>query len=696
MNEAIEVQNIQMTPLLPVFWLAILTMLGLIVVCFSLWQKKRGTVFRGFLLLGLLVVLANFSIVSETRNYLNDIALVIIDQTHSQKINDRVEQATKAARDIIDKLGTFQTIDVKTITVRSSVTSLSENESGTQLFDARDKALKAYPPGQIAATIMITDGQVHDAPQNTPSDINTAGPIHVLLTGSDGEVDRVMNIENPPLYGIVGKTVSIPVKVTDQGVKNRAGVAIVTLSLDGKVVQQAAVTVGKKSVFEVIIPHGGQNFIEIETEALNGELSQKNNKALIRVNGIRDRLKVLLVSGEPHMGERGWRNILKSDPSVDLVHFTILRPPEKQDGTPINELSLIPFPIAELFEDKLSEFDLIIFDRYRRRGVLAPSYLKNIVTYVEEGGALLAAAGPSFATALSLYRTPLSAILPARPTGEVLTQGFMPSLSAHGLRHPVTKKLETKANQGNWGRWFRMIDADPTTGNTLMEGPKNRPLLVLKRQKEGRVAQLLSDQAWLWGRGFEGGGPQAELLRRTAHWLMREPELEEEQLVGEVKGEQLKITRKSLEDSNTPITLTTPDGQDQIVELNETGPGKQEGSTTLSQIGVYKISDNRSSTMVAVGPLNSIETQDIRSTSDKVSHVVSATGGGIRRIATSQKIDFKRTHPSSDQSSSFWLGLRNNKNYEITGYTKTSLFPASLGIFMLLGFLCLAWWKEGR
>jgi len=396
------------------------------------------------------------------------------------------------------------------------------------------------------------------------------------------------------------------------------------------------------------------------------------------------------------MGERGWRNILKSDPSVDLVHFTILRPPEKQDGTPINELSLIPFPIAELFEDKLSEFDLIIFDRYRRRGVLAPAYLKNIVTYVEQGGALLTAAGPSFATALSLYRTPLSTILPARPTGEIFTQGFIPTVSVQGQRHPVTEKLLLNTAQRDWGRWFRMIDTDLTAGNTLMTGPEKRPLLVLERQKEGRVAQLLSDQAWLWGRGFEGGGPQAELLRRTAHWLMKEPELEEEQLVGEVIGEQLKITRKSLETQNSPISLTSPDGLTQQVELVATEPGRQEGTASLSQIGVYKISDNKSSTRIAVGPLNSIEAQDIRSTSDKVKHITSATDGGIRRISSSQDFNFKRVSPTGVQSSDFWLGLRGNKNYEVTGYTRSSIFPAPLAIFVLLSFLCLAWWKEGR
>ena len=79
-----------------------------------------------------------------------------------------------------------------------------------------------------------------------------------------------------------------------------------------------------------------------------------------------------------------------------------------------------------------------------------------------------------------------------------------------------------------------------------MEGPDGRPLLVLDREGEGRVALLASDQAWLWGRGYEGGGPQLELLRRLAHWLMKEPELEEEALSATAEGQTLTITRRSL------------------------------------------------------------------------------------------------------------------------------------------------------
>src|SRR5207302_1897653 len=222
---------------------------------------------------------------------------------------------------------------------------------------------------------------------------------------------------------------------------------------------------------------------------------------------------------EPHAGERVWRNILKSDPSVDLVHFTILRPPEKQDGTPIRELSLIAFPIRELFDVKLDDFDLIIFDRYSRRGIIPQAYVENVVRYVRKGGAFLEAAGPSFGTPMSLYRTPLGEILPTEPTGNVYEDGFKPQLTEAGRRHPVTEDLSGAGKPGetpSWVRWFRQVEARVHHGTTVMNGDHSAPLLVLDRVGKGLVAQLLSDQLWLWARGFEGGGPQAELLRRRS------------------------------------------------------------------------------------------------------------------------------------------------------------------------------------
>ncbi len=330
------------------------------------------------------------------------------------------------------------------------------------------------------------------------------------------------------------------------------------------------VPVGRDVPLTVPIDHGGPNVLELEAAPGPHELTLVNNRAVVVVNGVRDRLRVLLVTGEPHAGERVWRNFLKSDPSVDLVHFTILRPPEKQDGTPIRELSLIAFPIRELFDTKLDNFDLIIFDRYSRPGVIPQAYLENVVRYVRNGGAFLEAAGPNYGTPTSLSRTPLGEILPDEPTGEVYEEGFKPQLTDLGRRHPVTEGLPGAGPRGgepNWGRWFRQVDARVHNGVTVMTGDRGDPLLVLDHVGKGRVAQLLSDEMWFWARGFEGGGPQAELLRRLAYWLMKEPDLEENDLRAAVDGDRLVVTRQSLEPNDRPVTVTAPDGSTRSLKL---------------------------------------------------------------------------------------------------------------------------------
>ena len=304
-----------------------------------------------------------------------------------------------------------------------------------------------------------------------------------------------------------------------------------------------------------------------------------NNRAVVSIDGVRDKLRVLLVSGEPHAGERTWRNLLKSDASVDLVHFTILRPPEKQDGTPINELSLIAFPTRELFQQKIDEFQLIIFDRYARQGVLPIIYFDNIARYVRNGGAVLVAAGPDYASSTSLWRTPLEVILPAEPSGQVTETPFRAQLSNVGKRHPVTRDLEGSASDPpRWSRWFRVVDTKKAEGATVMQAADDKPLLVLSREGEGRIALLLSDHIWLWARGYEGGGPHLDLLRRLSHWLMKQPELEEEALRLSSHGRELSIERQSMADTIGEVTVTAPSGTTTTLTLQSAQPGLWRGS----------------------------------------------------------------------------------------------------------------------
>ncbi|MGQ3046189.1 MAG: hypothetical protein ACT6Q8_12985 [Niveispirillum sp.] len=690
-------QDIAFAPLIPWAALIPLALLAVLIAGYGLYRRARGGWWRLGGLLVLVLALSNPSLVTEKREPIKDVAVVVIDQSPSQKIGDRTARTEKAAAAIQEKLSRFPDLEVRVVRAGGGTGGEAEVEE-TRLMEAMTRAVSDVPRGRLAGAILITDGQVHDVASTLPS-LADFGPVHALLTGDKDEGDRRLTIVQAPSFGIVGKDITFTIRIDDLPAAADGEVASVTLRQDGQDPIGMAVPVGQEVPITLPLNHGGLNIVELTAEAGRRELTLANNRAAVVVNGVRDRLRVLLVSGEPHAGERTWRNLLKADPAVDLVHFTILRPPEKNDGTPIRELSLIAFPIRELFEMKLSEFDLIIFDRYKKRGVINNMYLANIAEYVERGGAFLEASGPTFATPMSLYRSPIGTILPAEPTGRVLEEPFKPTVTEVGKRHPVTAGLTDAADGvGPWGRWMRQIDVTADKGATVMSGAEGRPLLILDRVGQGRVAQLSSDHFWLWSRGYEGGGPQAELLRRLAHWLMKEPELEENDLRTAVDGSRITITRRSLEPDTRPVTVTSPADQATQVEMRDSGTGQAVGTLIASEPGIWRVSDGEKSAVAVVGAVNPPELADVRSTPDPLQPALKATGGGyywLEGDGSSVPI-IRRVRPDRDAAGSGWLGLRGNGDHVVTGVTQTPLLPALPVLLLAMGMLVLAWRREGR
>ena len=692
--------TIAFSPLIPWWAAAALAGAALLVLALGAWRRARGVAWRGAAVAILVLILVNPALVEEKRTPQRDVAVIVLDESPSQQIGDRAAASAAALKALTERLAKETDLDVRV--VRAGAPRPGGGDDGTRLFTALNRALADVPRQRLAGVMMITDGEVHDVPAG---DAKTAAeqlgaPLHVLLSGRPGEGDRRLVVKEAPSFGLVGKEVPLTVRVEDLPEAKNAPetLARLTWRKDGGAPHAQMVPVGRDVPLSIPIDHGGPNILELQVEAGPQELTLVNNRAAVVINGVRDRLKVLLVSGEPHAGERVWRNILKSDPSVDLVHFTILRPPEKQDGTPIRELSLIAFPIRELFDVKLDEFDLIIFDRYSRRGVIPQAYIQNVVNYVRKGGAFLEATGPSFGTPMSLFRTPLGEILPTEPTGNVDEEGFKPELTALGWRHPVTADLPGAGEPGgtpSWGRWFRQVDARVHHGVTLMTGDHAEPLLVLDRIGEGRVAQLLSDQMWLWARGFEGGGPQAELLRRLAYWLMKEPDLEENDLRAIVEGDRLVVTRQSLEPDDKKVTVTAPDGTVSTLALTPERGGRSSGTLAVTQMGLYRVTDGTRTALAAAGPLNPIEFADVRATPEKLEPLATASGGGVFWIADGIP-ELRRVSAGRMTAGSGWMGLRENGDYLVAGFTETPLLPAIAALLLAVGTLIAAWRREGR
>jgi len=677
------------SPLLPWPLVAALAALAIAGIAFAVWRGLAGWALRGLAAAVVIAALAGPSWREEDRSPLTDIVLLVEDRTASQRLSTRAEQTAQAAETLAARIAARPNTDLRRVTLADG-----EGDTGTRLMTALSDALAEEPRARIAGMILLSDGRLHDLDQAP----DLPAPLHLLLTGEADDWDRRLIVQNAPAFAILGEEVTLTLRIEDSGAAPASGAEVpLDISIDGEAPQRFMVATGRDLELPVTLPHGGRNVIQFSTPEAEGELTNRNNSAIVQMNGVRDRLRVLLVSGEPHAGGRTWRNLLKSDSSVDLVHFTILRPPAKQDGVPVSELSLIAFPTRELFMDKVDDFDLIIFDRYKRRGILPSLYLKNVADYVTRGGAVLVAAGPDFASADSIYRSPLSEVLPAEPvSARVIEEAFSPQITDLGDRHPVTAGLEEDW-PGGWGRWMRQIDLDATdsTGEIVMSGVDDRPLLILDRVGEGRVALLASDHAWLWSRGYEGGGPQLELLRRLAHWMMKEPELEEEALTAVANGQTMQITRRTLEDGIGPVTITRPDGETEEMTLTETRPGLWTGEYTGPDIGLYRLAEGDLVSVIGLGPSAPREFEQTIADGAALEPLIDSTRGGIRNLSEGLPT-LRDVRPGRPAAGRGWIGLTPRDAYETRDVRQIPLLPEWLVLLVASALILAGWLREGR
>ncbi len=684
--------GIAFTPLVPslVLWLALAAVA--VIAVLLLLGRARGAAMRVAALALILLALANPSFTREEREPLSSVAAVVVDKSPSQEFGNRTKETEQAKEALVDALKKIRGLEVRVVEAGQA----DGETDGTKLFGALSSTLSDVPVDRVAGAFLITDGRVHDIPANAAA-LGFQAPLHALITGYKGERDRRVAISAAPRFGIVGQTQTITYRLDDQGVSGER--AKVVVRRDGEVINERTVLSGQTVNVDVDIKHEGPNIVEIEASPLENELTPVNNRAVVAIDGVRDKLRVLLVSGEPHSGERTWRNLLKSDPSVDLVHFTILRPPEKQDGTPINELSLIAFPTRELFQQRINDFQLIIFDRYARQGVLPIAYFDNITRYVRAGGAVLVSAGPDYASSTSIWRTPLDSILPAEPVG-VTEKPYYAHLSDAGKRHPVTRGLEGSAFEPpHWSRFFRTVDTRNTTVAPVMTGADGEPLLLLSRYGEGRVALLLTDHIWLWARGYEGGGPHLDLLRRMSHWLMKQPDLDEEALRLKVEGHDLVVLRQTMADSVAPVTVTSPTGATRQVTLSESEPGMWRSTMPANELGLWQATDGTLKALVNVGPTNPKEFSEVTSTTETLKPLTQATGGDARRIADGSGIALPRIVPvraSSIFRGDGWMGVKMRDASVVKGVGVLPLFAGLIGLLLLLGAFAATWLREGR
>lgn len=686
--------NLTFAPLLPWPMLAALALLAVVVLTLGAMLGQRATILRGFALALALAALTDPSLVREKRDPQKTVVAVVLDKSESQSFGARTTQTEEARKGLESALAAFGDVETRIV----AATNDAGGNDGTKLFGALEQALKDVPPERVGGALLVTDGVVHDIPAKAEA-LGFRAPVHALITGREGERDRRIELVEAPRFGIVGKEQTVRARVVDTG--GDGARAPITVRRDGEQLPTYSPVPGDIVNIPVRITHGGANIVELEVPPAPGEITLADNKAVLTIEGVRDRLKVLLVSGEPHPGERSWRNLLRADANVELVHFTILRPPEKLDITPASELALIAFPTADLFGRKINEFDLIIFDRYSNQTLLPSIYFDNIARFVENGGAFLAAVGPDYATAQGLYYSPLENMLPARPDGSLFEQAFKARVSKDGEKHPVTRGLAgAKADPPQWGQWFRQVDASVLKGNSILSGARDKPLLVLSHEGKGRVALLLTDQIWLWARGYDGGGPNADLTRRLAHWLMKQPDLEEEALRAQARGRNVTIERQTLRDAADPVTATAPSGAQQQLTLRQGEPGLWRAQLDAGEMGLWRFESDGLTALVNVGPANPREFREVASTTQKLQPLAEATGGTVRRLSKSgDAVTMPRIVEMTDANrygGGDWIGVRQTGASTLVG---VEVAPLGLGLWAMLALLSVvvtAWAWEGK
>lgn len=669
-------------PALPVWALWLLGALMLIGFGVYLWRGGGAPISRA---LGLMLVFAGLmqpQLVHERREPAHDVALVLVDQSESLALAGRHDAARAAGEAMVARLQREPGLDVRVRETRGGA-------DGTMITSVIDDALSDVARDRIAGVVVVTDGQAADPPADAHK-LAALGPAHILIVGDPHRGDRRIELNAAPTFGIVGE----PMHITGHVYDNSGDMPVhVRVSIDGAPAADTTAIANRAFSVDVRLPKRGRNVVIVSADPGPQEISLANNRAAFETNGIRDRLRVLLITGQPHPGARVWRNLLKSDPAVDLVHFTILRPPEKQDGVPLSESALIPFPTEELFDQRLGEFDLIIFDRARWRGILQPYYLSNIANRVQQGGALLVTAGEAEAGPDGIYHTPIAGLMPSQPTGEIIDRFYRPTPTALGLRHPVLRGLQ---NPQRWGRWTREIGARASGGQTILSGVNGAPLLVLDRAGAGRVAQLWSDQVWLWARGYDGGGPHGELLRRLVHWLMQEPELEEERLTIDADVHGLAIERSTLKDAAEPVDVISPSGQHTTITLTQASPGVWRGEAPATEQGLYEAHAGALRAFAAVGPLNPKEAAAIAADPDILRPYANATGGSVfltgedgRRLPEIHRVD-RGANARGDN----WIGIRRNGAYVVRAAVASPFGPGWAWAFAGILLLMLGWRRE--
>lgn len=430
----------------------------------------------------------------------------------------------------------------------------------TRMGEALAELGARYAGHDLGAVVVVSDGIDTGRIGKGPLDAQTRAaiaeleaPVHAVGVGESSLRDLSVAAIMANDFAFVRTPVTIEAVVRQSGLPDRQ--IDVTLTRDGRPMATRALVLRggrseEKVSFDWVPDHPGTFVFQIATPVLRGEALSSNNTQLFTVKVIRDRVRVLHVCGRPSWDERFLRAMLRRDPNVDLVSFFILRTETDEQPWNRNELSLIPFPTYEIFEDQLHSFDLVIFQNFNFAPYGVEPYLGGIREYVEQGGAFAMIGGDLSFGAGGYAQTPIQEILPvdvpradsSAAANAMTSDTFKPRLTNEGRGHPITSLLlDARDNEARWGKLPALEGLNqvqrlrPGTVPLLVhptlriDGGKPAPILAVAEPGKGRTLSLMTDTAWHWGIVAAGEGDDGRAFQRfwdnAIRWLVRDPAL---------------------------------------------------------------------------------------------------------------------------------------------------------------------------
>ncbi|MGE5182335.1 MAG: glutamine amidotransferase [Acidobacteriota bacterium] len=611
------------------------------------WRASRGApVWRRALLVGLRGGAATvaLTVFLEPAVELRQVArepnrvAVLIDDSKSMSLAEsqggptRIERARRllaasqgalAAWEKDHKIDYYTFSDTVSPTTMMALAADKAQGKSTLIRKALEFVRSRYEGHDLAGIVLISDGAAtgsfdEDSGDGAVRDFlrSLDTRVHTVWAARDGLKDVAVAKVMADEFAFVRTVVRIEAVLHTTGLPARS--VPVTLSTDGKPLREKTIELpaGDHDVhvtFEVTPPRVGRYVYEISTPVAPGEAVATNNARSFVVRVIRDKIRVLQVSGQPSWDVRALRQMLKSNPNVDLISFFILRTQDDVSLVPNDEMSLIPFPTRELFEQQLPSFDLIILQNFEYLPYGIGDYLENIRSYVEGGGGLAMLGGAQSFTSGGYYGTPVAAALPVElygpfDTGPVIDTGkFQPQLTDAGLQHPVTSlRYAADDNRNTWKQLpplegVNLVAGAKPDATVLAVHPKLKtkagkpmPVIVAGEYGKGRTLAVTTDTLWRYGfvaaaHPGDDGRNYTKLWENAIRWLIQDPDLRnlhvDSDAVEYVPGAPVRVAVRLLGRDYQPLT----NGEVSLVVKRGADPAKAEqvqtGKVTVGDDG---------------------------------------------------------------------------------------------------------------